>query len=225
MSYYCTVSFKNIEADEIYPFFQKLKDKVSKSFKEISEREAFFCPARRTVNRDVINSDDILWAFKTFTYRYFYLPEHKLLGVFGVPDCTQDMFDNTTYFQNNCDQDYDYETWLGIPAFEEIAKKWESASNDTVKKRYNEEIYLGNFDDDYSDCKNIEGKYEYWRKSFAYADIWHLFEQYLFDDEKVVYISLFAHFEEHKMHSFVYACMKSADEKLARYKERNVDNG
>ena len=135
MSYSCNISFKQIEADEIYEFFQQFKKAVGEHMKEIAEDNFLWVPYIRhhlsvpeqwsDVSREQRNEAEF-WATRgIFSFRYFYDKELKLLGVYSVHDCLQDMFDGTVYFQNSCDQNYRRKDWKGISAFETIFDKWQ----------------------------------------------------------------------------------------------------
>ena len=129
MSYSCTIYFKNIKADEVYSFFQELKTKLISKTDEIAKDNFLWLPSIRSDYRykdiDGFITDDIdcSWVQNSlFKYRYFYIPQHELLGVFSLPNGFDDMFDNVSHFQNSCDQDYDFEEWNGIPIFEQAFK-------------------------------------------------------------------------------------------------------
>ncbi len=226
MSYYCEISFKTLKAEEIYPFFQNLKAATSDFLEEIANDNAFYCPSQRHTSYDevpklIANELNRNWAYRTFTFRYFYLPEYNLLGVFGVYDCLRHLFDCTVEFQNSCDRDYEYDTWKGIPLFKEIAEKWKYAPCETVEEQYNKESG-DNFREEYCGYapEALVEKYDYWKRTFAYDEIWGLFSTYLFDDSKALNISLFAGYEIVDMGNFVRFCMASAEETLAMYTKK-----
>ena len=210
MSYRATISFKTVNESDLYIFLQEFKTSVQSKFGEIAEDDFLYMPSIRyehiykSIPESVKDEIDSKWAqASVFTYRWFYLPEHSLLGVFSVPSSVADIFDKSIYFQNSCDQDYDYDEWQGIPIFEEIAKKWETATEEEVRQRYSKP---------YGDTWDDECDYDYYRRSFAYDDIWEMMEQFLHDESKVVYISLFGHYESYLMHSFVKMCKKHYEE-------------
>jgi hypothetical protein len=145
-----------------------------------------------------------------FSYRFFYIPAHNLLGVFGTPDAVHDIFDTTVYFQNSCDQDYDFDEWKGIPVFEEIAEKWKNATDEETRKKYDEKYGL----DDEEDFD-----YEYQKKTFAYDEIRGMCEKYLYNKSEVVYVSMFGGYELYEIIGFVNKCRKAYDEWKKRSKE------
>ena len=147
----------------------------------------------------VRNDADEAWAKGVFTFRFFYLADHNLVGVFGIPNDVQQVFDATIYFQNSCDQDYKFETWNGVHVFEQIAEKWKNATNEEVQSKYTEE-------DDGSWDEEIPFDYDYFRRKYAYDEIWDMCEEYLFNEESVVYVSMFGYYDFHPLMKFVKKC-------------------
>ena len=202
MSYSATICFKTVKGDDLYPFLKKIKDTCKENFDDIAKSEFIFMPS---INRDYILKNDGEYAKDqldrawmrnaVFSYRFFYIPEHKLLGVFNIPSAVRDIFDLTCHFQNSCDQDYDFEEWKGIPIFEKIAKKWENATNEEVFKAFEcPEEYEEPID------------YDYYRRSFAYKEIWDMCEHYLYSEDDVVYVSMFGGYEIAEQKGFVFKC-------------------
>ena len=213
MSYNATISFKTVEQSEIYPFFQQIKECVRRNIEAIAEDEFLYMPSIRyehlySNERPVVRDDaDRAWAKGVFTMRFFYLAEHNLLGVFGVPDAACDIFDDSIYFQNSCDQDYEFETWEKVPVFALIAEKWKSASDEAVKAKHTEERD-GEWDED--EMPDLD----YYRRTFAYDEIWALCSDYMWHDESAVHLSLFGFYDFMETKNFVAACHK-------KYKEWN----
>lgn len=228
MSYSCEISFKNLKPENVYDFLVEYKKAVSEHLEDIAKENVWYSPLLRHdfeydwakasyTNMSVDLRDKIdTWASKVFQFRYFYLPEHNLLGIFGVPDSVKEIFDNTIYFQNSTDQDYDFDDWKGVPWFEEIAVKWKNCSLDELVQTYNG-IYGD--DSDYHHMTNAEylsneEESIYYRKSFCYKDIWSSIEQYLFHDDGVVYLSLFGFYDAEPMRQFSVAIYKSAKDEV-----------
>lgn len=218
MSYSATINFKNVPADGVYPFFQMLKTELIKRIDEIAKDNFLWLPSIRYAHRyKDLDSEakmeiDTAWAMNSiFKFRYFYLPEHQLLGIFSVPIKTEGLFDNVTYFQNSCDQDYEFEEWKGIPIFEKIAGKWKEATDKEVAAQYTAKLYGKP-----EECTDTD----YWRKSFAYDEIWEMFESYLYNDEQCVYTSMFGGYERYKVSAFVQRCENLYEEFM-----KGADNG
>ena len=75
------------------------------------------------------------WFCRVFTHRFFYDDEFGLLGIYGVPTVSRKLFDKTVYFQNSCDQDYDFKDWEGIPEFENIYNKFMGLTVEELKAK------------------------------------------------------------------------------------------
>lgn len=199
MSYRATISFKTIEATEIYEFFKKFKAEATNHLEEIAKDNFLWSPYSKereeTDERKLFSSTEMWARSSVFSYRYFYLAEHKLLALFGVPNCLQGLFDLTVCFQNSCDQDYDFDEWKGIPIFEKIAEKWKNSSDDDVHERF-----------EYPAEHEEDTDYDYYRRTFAYDEIWEMFEDYLYQEEKVVYISLYGYYDISQIMCFSRMC-------------------
>ncbi len=198
MSYSCFISFKTIESEELFPFFVQLKNELKNKLPEIASDNFLYSPfssknveyneefqkenskARREIFKEVYS-----WAKDCFQYRWFYLPEHKLLGIFGLPNYLYNLFDNTSHFQNSVDQDYEFSYWNGIPLFESIAQKWLNASEEFVIQKgrkedwWREEYYTSRPD-----------RIACLTRKYAYDEIWQYFKGFLYNDSNCVSIAL-----------------------------------
>ena len=220
LSYYCRISFKTIEPDQIFSFFQTIKSEINANLDKIAKNYAFNCPSQRhepyfeKLPRSMKSEMNLNWAKRCFSYRYFYIPEHKLLGMFGMDNETDHLFDNITEFQNSCDRDYEFETWKNIEIFQNIAQKWINIDTNAIERQY-KAIYNSDLKEDYDDEDyDIDETIEYYRRTFAYNEIWGMFETYLYNDDKIVFSSLFSQFESHILNAFVKNCEQYAEEEL-----------
>lgn len=208
MSYSATINFKTVKEGELYEFLKKIKDTCKEKFAEIAKDNFIYMPS---IKNDYMMKNDSEYAKEqldrawmrnsVFSYRFFYIPEHNLLGVFSLPSEVEFIFDSTCYFQNSCDQDYAFEDWKGVPIFEQIAEKWKNASDKKVYKSF-----------EYPDEHEEPIDYDYYRRSFAYEEIWKMCETYLYHEEDVVYISMFGGYEIAEQKGFVHLCRKAYDE-------------
>ena len=212
MSFSCTIHFKNIPPEKVYSFLQEYKSEVKKRADIICEKNFLWMPSIRNshiykdVKEHIINDIDINWVRGSLlTHRFFYLPEHQLLGIFGVPDGFKDMFDNISDFQDSCDQDYEFENWKGVPLFEKISNKWENASEDNIlKSSKNSSEPLEDVD------------IEYYRRTLCCEEIWSYIKNFLFDDSSCVYFSVFGGYELSSVYEFIY--------KMKEYRQKWLDN-
>ncbi len=194
MSYSCSISFKNIPAEDIFGFMLSLKEKATIAFEQIASDNYIFSPYSENNIKE--NDEKALekafwdttdWAKTSiFTYRYFYIKELQLLGIYSIPNCLYDLFDTTIYFQNSCDRDYEITEWKGVKHFEEIAKKWEDAPEEKIIEHY--EKNYGHFSKEISDLG-------YYRRTFAYDEIWNLLENTLYQEKDIVYLTLYGGYE------------------------------
>lgn len=220
MSYYAQINFKVIKEGELYAFLKKIKGTCKEKFNEIAEDNFIFMPSIK--NDCMLKNDseyareqlDRAWMRNSiFSYRFFYIPEHNLLGVFGTP--VKGIFDLTCDFQNSCDQDYDFKCWKGIPIFEQIAEKWKNATEDEVEAYYNKR------------WGEDEGEmdYDYYRRSFAYDEIWRMCEHYLYSEDDVVYISMFGGYEIAEQKGFVHKCREAYNEWHKQFEKAKESEG
>ena len=229
MSYSCTISFKTIPAEDVYDFLTSLKNKTTESFGAIAEANFIFSPFSKknvkeddgpTVDKAFWETTD--WArMHVFTYRYFYLKDQQLLGVYSMCKEQQELFDCTVYFQNSTEQDYDFEEWKGVPWFEEVADKWTNVTDADVLKAYKEQ-YNSDFKDDYEGYAEarLREKMLSYRRTCAYKEIWELIEPTLFHENGIVYVSLYGGYELRTLSDFArqvkekyYAWLKAIEEK------------
>lgn len=205
MSYQCEIFFKDIPADKVYEFLQNLKTETLKRVNDVCKENFLWMPSIRDshlykdIPDHIVRSIDEAWIHTLLKNRYFYLPKYNLLGIFGLPEILKDMFDNVTYFQNSCDQDYSFDEWKGIPLFEEIANKWENTLTDAeVFAKYEEKYCKWDEDEEF--------KYDYCRKSLCYDEIWSNFSQFLYDDSICLYISFLGGYELYEVSKFRSKC-------------------
>lgn len=222
MSYSATINFKTIPEGELFQFFTHIKQMCKEKMDDIAEDNFIYMPSiskrhllKGSTEYAQEQLDDAWVRNSIFTFRYFYLPEHHLLGMFGVPNAIDKMFDLTVHFQNSCDQDYEYSEWCGVPLFEKIAEKWKNTSDEEVHNTF-----------DYPDEHRQPIDYDYYRRSNAYNEIWSICEKFLYDESAIVYLSLFGFYDIDRMH-FCEKCRTAYEEwknKIAKDTERRVDS-
>lgn len=217
MSYSCFISFKKMEANEIIPFFREYRKEVTKNLQAIADENFSYMPYVRDNQQVKRNFIEIPKADKDFAkvwargyvfqYRYFYDESHKLLGVFGIPCCMRYLFEQTVCFQNSCDQDYEKSTWEGIEYFEKTYQKWQIKSVDEIIKKFNEDRgwdFCKEYDRDNE--SEFNGGIEYYRRAFAYEEIWNNYETYLFNDEEAIYFTVFGGKDIKEPTQFIKMC-------------------
>ena len=127
MSYYAEVSFVKVKRDKVEDFFEKFKQEIRAKINEIAERNCVFSPFGQNPSKDRWEqhknfSASLDWAQELFTYRAFFIGtgEDEVLAVVGVPSPCTGIFDDTIFFQDSTDTDYDYETWDKVSLFKKI---------------------------------------------------------------------------------------------------------
>lgn len=214
MSYGCEISFKQIKAEEIYPFLQKLKEEATKIAPDIIKDEYIWSPIYKWMvldeeNEALIKEEKFFtardkevvqverenedWVIRCFTHRWYWDFEKDVLMLYSIPKQLQHLFDNTVYFQNSCDQDYDFEEWSGIKYMKDIANRWKNISDEEITKLYKESPYY----DDYDGNEHIQEQSDYYRKTMCYDEIWDRIEWTLYNDKEITYITLFSKWNDY----------------------------
>lgn len=219
MSYSATIRFKKIKADEIFDFFVKMKEHVSNRLDEVAEDDFIYSPYAKNKKKydedtwNILLREDVSnWARNSvFNFRYFYIKDLELLGLYGGPDCLEELFDSTLGFQNSCDQDYDFEYWDKVEPFKAIADKWRVLTPEQVYEEYSKS--------DYSDYSKEEFLYggggyrpAYYAKTMCYDEIWETYlEKTLYNESTIVYLSLFGYHDFKVLQSFTNKVKKLYD--------------
>lgn len=212
MSYSCTVSFKEINAEDVYYFLVKVKREILKHIPEIAEDNYVYAPFVRYFHKPYSELDSFAekecccgWVRQCLTYRYFYHPTEHLLGIYGLPNCIRDMFDDTIYFQNSTDQDYPFETWDKVKPFRTTAEQYQHNSvvlYDRIRKQYDID-----YEDFYDDI-------DYWKQTACYDEIFRTYiKDTLYDDNSAVYFSCLGYYESEVENKFLYNCERIASKK------------
>ena len=209
MSYQAFISFKKIKPEDIYDFFVNFKQEAINRITDIAKENCHYVPFSRNhifVERkwDKISDEDMkaskTWAQNLFKYRYFYDRKNQLLGIYGTPSALNNLFDKTIFFQNGTDQDYDRETWEGIKKKKKIYDRINQMADDEFCKYYAEK----SSELDETDLSNIE----YYKKSQAYSEIWDKISDTLYNDNKIVYLSLFSEYDYDIVMKLLICCHK-----------------
>lgn len=166
-------------------------------------------------------SECLNWAKDCSRFKYFYDSEFKLFGVVSVPKCLKELFDTSIAFQNSCDQDYEQKVWSGIKEFENIYTKWITKDVDEVIDSYNLEDDFCDFNADYPDPIKRSEKLMYWRKTFAYREIWGRYKQETFNDDNAIYLSLFGGYESSQLYKFLKLCFAEAQTELMEFQNNH----
>ena len=119
----CFIQCKSLT--DAYEKARKFTEQYYKNADEVIAQNEFYIPSRRNTLPDhIANRLNDYWLYGLFSIRFVYWKKYKLLGISGdYPEKMMEMVDMHQYFQNSCDQDYEYESWKGVKLFEGIVEK------------------------------------------------------------------------------------------------------
>lgn len=215
MSYSCSFSFKEIPQSKIMSFLSDFKKEFKSHLKDVADEIFIMCPklqeypevpesfAQFSVKDKL---DARYWFSSVLKYKFFYNEELGLLGISGVPQCMEHLFDGTVYFQNHTDQDYQKELYGNIKPFLDIYFKWHNIARDAAVKDEFAKRRSEDFDKEYAGLDET-GKcnmINYYRRTFCYEDIWEHFSSNLWNDEDQIYFSIFRNSDNELMQLFKY---------------------
>lgn len=227
MSYSCYVSVKKVAPKDVFDFLKTLKKAIYENAEEIVKNNIYYSPIKylnkgeiklftsdlsdheaenwweRYKQQHLIKEKFVHWIREIFQYRMCYIKEKHLLAFFGVAGELMELFDGNYYFQNSCDQNYDYEEWKGVKYFEDIAKKWKAMPIDELidKSREYDKVHYHYTDEEFNKLYLANNRFDedYQRKSLCYAEIWSYFESEFENDKEAIYFSALREFDDIKL--------------------------
>ena len=236
MSYSCSISFKQVNAIDAFEFLKEFKEFCLKdeNYKAIAKENCHYCPVNRGLKsipllqdapKELIEESKNWVVNGMFKFRYFYDRDRGQIGVYGVPQVAQQLFDGTVYFQNSCDQDYPREEYSGIKVFEDIYDEWFNLDEEEFIEKFESTLHQ-KFDRDYmDDCAGNDEQYkdafEYTKRSVIYGLIWDPIAHTLENDDAALYLSFFNSYDILKQYSFISMCHKEHLEWEREFEERH----
>ena len=173
MSYKLDVSFKNCEKldviDKINEFAKLVKDNALDIIKENVRYNLYslrsFYEETKDVRRLKDEIDKILNDI--FTYHIYYSEKIKSLCICygGDVKAICDWFDGYVYFQNSCDQDYDYKEWQFNDVFKQHISDVKFCDRQQLIDLYNK---LNECDDFTIEDVEDEKRFNYYKRSTVY---------------------------------------------------------
>lgn len=166
MSYRANIYMKQFhnECDAVI-FANKVSDVIMSHSKELLESNLGAIPVKD------INNPYPYWLYGLYNFKFVYFKDANILGLIGDYRIKEvsDMFDTQFYFQNSCDQDYDYELWDDkIFVFKELKAKIQSLSDvELVNVMINDKLTYY----DENDREYITNDIDYYRKTYLYEVI------------------------------------------------------
>ena len=157
----CFIQCKSLT--DAYEKARKFTEQYYKNADEVIAQNEFYIPSRRNTLPDhIANRLNDYWLYGLFSIRFVYWKKYKLLGISGdYPEKMMEMVDMHQYFQNSCDQDYEYEYWKGVKLFEGIVEKCKKMDWTEIQANI-----------DYETEEKNEESLEYYRKTRAYDEIY-----------------------------------------------------
>lgn len=169
MSYEMDMTFYNAKPRSVIHTLTDLSKIDNKKFEEFLTENTFYIPSIRSGNNIETIKDykekwseiDAAWMQRAMHIHTVYWKKFNLLGVIGNYEDLPSAKAYAVYFQNNCDQDYDFKEWPKLKFFKDIISKYKTLSESEI-------IKLGELEDeDDIDNETIE----YHRRWLVYRDI------------------------------------------------------
>ena len=136
MSYGFTLNFIKVkDKTEAYNKAYEITEEQWKHRSKIIADNAFYAPSFRNIG-ELNKLADTFWVCSLFTTSFTYWEQYNLLAVIGDDRFfPEKMKVCTIYFQNSCDQDYNYKEWQNLcPEIDNIIKEVENMSIEHLLK-------------------------------------------------------------------------------------------
>ena len=169
MSYRLDLSFKNCKPQDVYKNICEFEDLLLKNAEQYIKDNLIFIRIDKEKDR-FYNTEQVDKFISTlFKCHIWYCEEISALCVVWGSDIKEinDWFDGYVYFQNSCDQDYDYETWNFNKTFRRISNRIKKMKPDKFVKEYIQSNDYYNEDDKEYILKDVD----YHKKTFVYETI------------------------------------------------------
>lgn len=177
MSYGISVSFKNCEEKDVYKHIEDFSHLVKKYKFDIIKENGWFLPFgecddtyEETKNIFYVKKLIKDWIRDLFNYHIYYSAKIKSLCIVWNNyhtkiDEIKKWFDGYVYFQNSCDQDYDYSEWEFNEQFKQYISDVEFLrDNDRQFKKLYKEITGYKF----NECHDSRKVTDYDRRTLVY---------------------------------------------------------
>ena len=160
MSYGFDMFFKECKPEDVLDTCLDIVKRIINNPDKHIRSSIYYLPSiRHNINA---YPGDELWLYSLFNFKFVYWSQFNLLGLccrdFG--DAEKD-FNKHVYFQNSCDQDYEYEDWPDIKCFSDIIFQ---VVNMSIKQ------LVANFDS-YT-IEEISRDINYYKRCLVYSEIY-----------------------------------------------------
>ncbi len=169
MSYRLDLSFKNCKPQDVHKNICEFEDLVLKNAEQYIKDNLIFIRTDKEKDR-FYNTEQVDKFISTlFKHHIWYCEEASALCIVWGSDVDEinNWFDGHVYFQNSCDQNYDYETWSFNKTFRKIKNHIKKMKPDKFVKEYiqSNDYYVKD------DKERILKSIDYHKKTFVYETI------------------------------------------------------
>lgn len=198
MSYSISLAIKEMPKENMMDFIYEFKQKMLKP--ENAQREIeldyIYCPYIRStyfMEKDCKGCQKAMeelttyWIRGLFEFKFCYIDEISCLVCVlsqKSPKEVCDMFDTFVYFQNSCDQDYDYKEWGDISYFKKQIEFIETMSREQFINWYKENI------DGFFDEESSTSDLDYYRRSAVYELCYQPIEKVVWGNDNCIVVNL-----------------------------------
>lgn len=169
MSYRLDLSFKNCKPQDVHKNICEFEDLVLKNAEQYIKDNLIFIRTDKEKDR-FYNTEQVDKFISTlFKHHIWYCEEISALCIVWGSSVKEinDWFDGYVYFQNSCDQNYEYETWDFNKSFRKISNRIKKMKPDKFVKEY---IQSNDYYDE-DDKERILKDVDYHKKTFVYETI------------------------------------------------------
>ena len=136
MSYGIDLSFKNCKKNETYEKIEEFENLLLKNADEYIALNLCYC--KYDTDKDRWENNRLIDDFisRLFKHHIWYCEEIQSLCIVWGTEIKEinEWFDGYVYFQNSCDNDYEYKEWIFNKKFKQIIKWVKSLNEKEFKK-------------------------------------------------------------------------------------------
>lgn len=163
MSYGFNMFFIECKPENVLNTCLNIVKKIVDNPDKLIQNSLIYVPSiRYNIENRYAYTYNSLWLYSLFNFNFVYWEQHELLGLVGESfGDIESNFNKSVYFQNSCDQDYEYADWPTIKCFSDIIFQ---VVNMSIKQ------LAENFDD-YT-MEEINHDINYYKRCLVYSKIY-----------------------------------------------------
>ena len=198
MSYSISLAIKEMPKENMMDFINKFKQKMLKPENAQQEIELnyIYCPYIRSAwfmeekcngCKKAIEELTNYWIRSLFEFKFCYIDDIDCLACVLSQESPKeicDMFDTFVYFQNSCDQDYDYKEWGDITYFKKQIEFIKQMTKEQFTKWYKENIY------DFFEEEYATSDIEYYKRSAVYELCYQPIKKVIWGNDNCIIVNL-----------------------------------